>query len=253
MARTRSLAQLRGDVADRADITVSTAGRHTTVNMNRRINEAIQRYVRMVSKASGTFYVKQSVVSTSASATVDAANWAPRDYLALPSDFYELLGIDLTFNGTTYSLDQFGFDERNQFREYPAWMQTNGVGIPVMYELSGSNAAGTRIVKVIPSSDGVYSCVIWYLPVVADLTADADTFDFIAGYDEWVVNRAVMDSLLRDGTSPAYAAAQAENAQLEAAMNWEFATQSGAKRRIDTLARRATSARFSRGLWGWQR
>lgn len=250
MARTRTLAQLRADVCDRADIADGGAGgRHPSATLNRRINQAIQQFTRLVTDGGVDTYIKSTPVSTSVSSTPDAANWAPRDYLALPSDFYHLAGIDITYGTSTIAMQDFMSAERNMFREQPFWLSGSGIGMPVLYRLGGSNAAGARIVKVIPSADAVYTCAIWYLPVFQDLVSDSDTFDGIAGYEEWVVNRAAMDSLVHDNTNQVYVALINEQRELEAQMTYQFAAQAGPGRRMDTRARRNMLTRYSRGDW----
>lgn len=250
MARTRTLAQLRADVCDAADIVDGgTTGRHTTANLNRRINQAIQQFQRLVTECGQPTYLKRTDVSTATSATQDASGWAPRDYLTLPSDFYHLVGIDITQGSTTISMQDFMTAERNQFRDVPTWLSTNGIGMPVYYQTAGKNAAGSRIVRVIPAADAVYTCTIFYLPYATDLATDSDTFDGIAGYEDWVIYQAAMDSLRRDGTSPTYAALQAERDRLQVQMAAQFARSAGPGRRIDTKLARQRLGRWARGDW----
>lgn len=252
MARTRTLAQLRADVCDRADIVDGgSGGRHSSANLNRRINQAIQQFRRLVTESGSDTYITQVTATTSASSIPDASNWAPRDYLALPSDFYHLKGIDISINGTTVSMMDFNQFERNLFRQIPSWLTNAGVGFPVLYKLGGFNAAGSRVVKLIPAADAAYNAVIWYLPIPADLASDSDTFDGLAGYEEWVVYRAAADSLGRDQASqPAYAMCMGEMQKLENAMCFEFASANGAGRRTDTEALRNYLTQVSRGNFG---
>lgn len=250
MSRTRTLAQLRADVCDRADIKDGgTTGRHTSANLNRRINQAIQQYQRLVTECGSPVYLKQTATTTGTSSTVDANNWAPRDYLALPTDFYHLHGIDITLGGTTVSMTDFMSSERNMYRDAPTWLTSNGVGIPAYYQLSGYNAAGSQIVRVLPGANAAYACVIWYLPIATELSGDSDTFDGLAGYEEWVVYRAAMDSLVKDGTSPAYQACAAEAQRLEAQMTAQFARNAGPGRRVDSRMTRQRLDRWTRGDW----
>lgn len=251
MARTRTLTQLLADVCERADVTDGgTTGRHTTAFITRHINQAIQQFQRLVTDNGNPTYLKQVAAVTSTSSTVDASNWAPRDYLALPTDFYHLEGIDITNGGMTLTMVDYMTLERNMYKFAPAWLGTDGTGMPVYYKLGGHNAAGSAIVKIIPSADAVYNCVIWYLPIPTDLAAGGDTFDGIAGYEEWVVNRAAMDLLLRDGANqPTYQAIAAENARLESNMVFEFANSAGPGRRLDARALRASIRELARGYW----
>ena len=240
-------------MADRADIVDGgTTGRHTTANINRRINQAVQAFRRMVTEAGADTYITQAPFTCSTSSTVDAANWAPRDYIALPSDFYHLKGIDISLNGTTVPMLDFDMLERNIFRQIPSWLSNSGVGMPVMYKLGGYNAAGSAVVKIIPSADTAYQGVIWYLPIAPELVNDSDTFDGIAGLEEWVVNRACMDTMLRDQASqPLYAALAAENAKLEADYTFQIASSGPPAHRVDSQALRNYLAQVTRGNFGF--
>lgn len=253
MARTRTLAQLRADVCYRGDfVDGGSGGRHSSANLNRLINQAIQEFRRQVTEAGCDVYIAQSATTCGTSATPDASNWAPRDYLALPSDFYHLKGVDISLNGTTVAMMDFAQIERNIFKQIPSWLSNSGVGMPVMYKLGGFNAAGARVVKVIPSADSAYPCVIWYLPVPPDLAQDSDTFDGIAGYEDWIVNRAAAYALARDQASqPMYQALMLENAKLEQKMALEFATSNGVLHRVDTKALRNYLEQVSRGNFGF--
>ena len=111
----------------------------------------------------------------------------------------------------------------------------------------GTNQAGSRVAKIIPSADAVYACVIWYLPTPADLVSGSDTFDGIAGFEEWVVNRAAMDCLTRDRAR--YAELDGDNEQLRRNMVFEFAAAQGPGRRQDTETLRKRFATYVSGDW----
>jgi len=115
VARTRSLLQLRSDVCIRADIVDGGAtGRHPSAELNRFINQAIQKYITLVSGSGGqNYYSKRTgVLNMGTSTTVDAAGWAPYQYIPLPSDFFELIGIDLIYGSNVQTLVQFSNAER---------------------------------------------------------------------------------------------------------------------------------------------
>lgn len=260
MARTRTLIQLRADVCDRADII--EGDRHPTAQLNRRINQAIQQFRRTVTECGCDYYLARIAMVTSASTTPNASGWAPCDYLPLPADFYHLVGIDMIPNngGNLITMQNFMRVQRNEFQEYSS--ETSGIhrtpGIPLLYRISGYlrnviTYDDTQIVQLIPRADAVYNCTIWYLPIAKDLTVDADPFDGVAGYEEWVVNLAALDSLKHDGlTNQAlYGQIQNENEALKASMAQQFgATEGGAERRVDTYAMRRSLGRINRWRYG---
>jgi hypothetical protein len=242
MSRSSTLVNLRGYVCDRADIVEGS--RHPTATLNRRINQAIQRFRREVTECGCEYYLVRLPMQTSASTTANPSGWAPCDYLVLPNDFYHLSGIDIMAGGSTYAMMDFVRAERNQFQDYLTEAGVSiirGSGLPIYYRISGQlrniiSYDDSLIVQLIPRADAVYNVTLWYLAIPRDLVVDADTFDGIAGYEEWVVNRAALDSLMHDGVTsgPQYAAISQENAALEAKMKYEFSTTATPGRRVNT-------------------
>jgi len=228
-------------------------GRHPSAELNRFINQAIQKYITLVSGSGGqNYYSKRTGVLTMGTSTVvDAAGWAPYQYVPLPSDFFELIGIDLIYGSNVQTLVQFSNAERNQFRDGPFWLSSNGRGRPVYFRIMGLNAAGTQIAEVIPWSDGgAYQYEIWYIQQFPDLAADGDTFDGRAGFEEWIVNRAAMDALKKDANATAlYGVITAENDKLEREMKQKFGSMAEAGYRMDTESIRLRAGMVSRGDW----
>lgn len=255
MARTRTLGELRSDVCDRADVPDGlTTGRHTSDRLNRYINQAIQKYITTVTGAGGQdWYMKRTGLLTMAtSQTRDANGWAPNMYVPLPSDFFELIGINLTIGSQTLPLLQFETIERNRFRDLPSWLNGNGLGQPMFYRIGGTDQAGNRVCELIPWADGSgYTYEILYIPEIADLVDDSDTFDGRAGFEEFVTNQAALNVLLNDGNTetPLYLSIKADRDEMQAAMKYKFATMGGPGRRMDTGALRQRLSRWARGDW----
>jgi len=253
MSRTRTLAELRGDVCAKADIVDGGAGgRFPSARLNRFINQAIQRYITIVTGAGGQeWYMQRTGLQTmGTSETVDASGWAPNQYVTLPTAFYQLIGIDIVIGGSTVSLLNFERAERNMFKDSPIWMQGNGKGQPMFFRIVGTNAAGAHIAQVVPAADAAYQYEVWYVPEIADLVGDNDTFDGRAGFEEFVVLEACLYCLQRDANvAPAYAALQASRDEMKAQMKFKFATMDGPGRRINTEALRNRMMRFIRGHW----
>ena len=255
MPRTRTLAELRSDVADRADLTDGgSSGRYTSAKLNRYINQAIQRYQQLVTGAGGQdWYMKRSgATAIGSSQTRDSAGWAPNMYIALPSDFFDMIGLTVTISGTTMPMVPFERSERTLFREMPSYLTSKSMGQPVYYRIGGTNASGAHIAEIIPWSDGAgYEYEMFWTPVTADLVADADTFDGRAGFEEYVVYRAAMDALLFAGNTntPLYQSLKQSADEIEAEMKFKFATMQGAGRRLDTETTRQRLSRWSRGDW----
>jgi hypothetical protein len=172
-------------------------------------------------------------------------------YIPLPTDFLELIGIDLTIGQTVFSLQPFEQAERNQFRDSPSWLLGQNTGQPVYYRVGGTNQAASQVCQLIPYANSAYTYEILYLPVITDLSGDSDTFDGRAGFEEYVVNQAAISVLLNDGNTqtPLYGSILQDRQEMEQEMKFKFATIAGAGRRLDTEAERLRIARYARGDW----
>ncbi len=62
----------------------------------------------------------------------------------------------------------------------------------------------TRKIAIMPASDQAYAYNVWYLPVLADLAADGDTFDGVAGWEDFIVWDVVCRLIIRDQYMTAY-------------------------------------------------
>lgn len=250
--RTRTLTQLRDGVADRADVSVAASGvRHTHTTVDARINRAIQRWLLLCAQAGDDTRMKVSATATATSATADANNWEPRQYVALPSDFMLLRGIDV-FDGTE-RVEMMPVEEleRNDTERF-TWLYADSTGFPVGYRIGGIRASDSaQIVQIFPRADAVYTVHIRYVPVHTDLTSGSDTVDFVAGGEEWVINDAAAQTLRADGmaASAEVAFMVQENARLERELRLLLASRGGsaARRKVDTRDRRR--ALLQRGRW----
>jgi hypothetical protein len=94
-------------------------------------------------------------------------------------------GMDVTIQGTIKTLAFRPFTERNDYSD-------NGWGYPIAW-----SQFQTYTLAVMPSMAGIVY-TLWYLPVAADLVDDADTFDGVAGWENWVVWDVVCQLAARD-------------------------------------------------------
>ena len=90
------------------------------------------------------------------------------DTYPLPSDFYKLVGVDQIINpgtGQSISLKPYNFQERNSYTQFV------GAATPMR---------------------------LHYVPVMTKLVADADTFDGINGYEEYIVIDAAIKAMTKE-------------------------------------------------------
>lgn len=202
MSRTVTLLQLRTDIAAQADIVGGTA-RYTSAILNRFINQSIQRFREKLSSEGAQHYL----VSTTGTLTPGATFPYPfgvLDLSAVTPSIVRTFGVDVTLNGDIIkSLSHVPFASRADYggsiviSEPMAWAHIN-----------------TRKLAIMPAPDEAYRYVAWYLPVLADLSADGDTWDGVAGWEDFIVWDVVARLIVRDQYMTAFQTATAYKAEI---------------------------------------
>ncbi|HEY3494346.1 MAG TPA: hypothetical protein VGK73_06660, partial [Polyangiaceae bacterium] len=183
MARTKTLAQLRSDVANQADI-VGAAARYTPTLLTGLINQSIQRFRERISIEGTTHYL------VSASGTLSAGATSPYPFQTLDLSgvspgLVRTFGVDIIIDGTVVTLEQRPFEERASFGTRP--------GIPAAWA-----HFQTDKIAILPAPQSSYSYTVWYLPLLADLTSDSDTFNGVAGWEDYVTWDVLSRLVVRD-------------------------------------------------------
>ena len=183
MGRNSSLLQLRTDVANQCDFVVGTTTRYTPALLNRLINQSIQRFRERVSAEGMTHFL----VATSGTLAGQTSPYAFEvlDLSSVTPSVVRTYGFDVTINGMVRTLAHRPFNERNEYSDL-------GPGVPVAW-----SQFQTRTLAVMPSRGGD-PYTVWYLPVLADLVNDSDTFDGVSGWENWVVWDVVTQLAARD-------------------------------------------------------
>jgi hypothetical protein len=234
MARTRTLANLRADVRWQCDQEGATL-RHTNAAIDRALNQSIQRFRLKISRDAGlAFYLTKATGTTTAGAVSTV-----EPYTSLVHGVTNLVWIkslSLNANGEVTPLEQVPHDA--------IWEFQNGgrTGVPRAFT---SNDLTT--ILLLPASSGAYPYVLWYLPAGTDLSADGDTFDGIAGWEDWIVFDVCTKLLLRDEHEEQLGVFEGYKTQI-----WEDIARSaqrgraGPHKRIDQHGRRYLERRLSR-------
>jgi hypothetical protein len=187
VARNVSLAALRADVADACDIAIGSTGRYSATLVTRLLNKSVQRFRERLSTEGITHYL----VSTSGTLSSGATSPYPFQVLDLSSvspGVVRTFGVDITWNGVVHSLEHRPFQERADYGG------PNSTGIPRAWA-----HFRTDQIAILPAPDGGgYSYTVWYLPVLADMSGDSDTFNGVAGWEDYLVNDVVCRLLQRD-------------------------------------------------------
>lgn len=192
-----SLASLKEQARQRADMVNSKF--FTESELNNYVNQSIKElYDKLIN--AGEFYYMQSQTLSVIGGT---------DTYALPSiaggddfDFYKLLGVDLVVDaqGNAVTLRPFQFDQRNAYLFTPTW---NIVGLSYLrYMVQGDS------LKLVPMPSSPQQLRVWYAPAFIDLVNDADTFQGVNGWEEYVIVDVAMKMLAKEESDVSVFAAQ---------------------------------------------
>ncbi len=170
MARTRTLTQLLDDVRKRADIESET-DRFPDAELTRYVNQGITELYDLLVAARGRQYYRKSPPH-SITTTGNTSRYA------LNSDFYRLISLRVAGPGGI-RLVPFLPEDEPMLRE-PGFIGSK----PTHYELQPG------YIELLPLHAGGWTVVVDYIPVATQLSAGADTFDGINGWEEYVVDYA---------------------------------------------------------------
>jgi hypothetical protein len=173
MARTRTLLQLRTEVRNRGDF---QSVRHTDAELTRSINESIAELYDLLVSSNKDYYLDSK----------DYSVVAGTDTYALPTDFYKVVGVDVQDSSRWRLMRRFNWSERNQLQESAATKWNT------RYRVMGSN------LRLRPSPSWTGTIRFWYIPAPAELVNDGDTFDGIAGWEEYVITDCVIKGRVKD-------------------------------------------------------
>lgn len=159
------LQTLRQRARRRADMENSTFV--SDAELNQWINaSADELYDLLVSKLGDDYF-------TTLAAFVTAAGV---ETVALPAGMLKLLGVELQSGSDWVTLRRYMQTERNAYRSAMAF-----AGTQPRYRLEGAN------IRFLPVPSGVLNGRFVYVPARTQLVADADTFDGINGWEEYIV------------------------------------------------------------------
>lgn len=224
MARTVSLSTMRGEIRWLADVKGLTV-RHQDSDLNRAINQSIQHFREKVSNRGIRHYLTHTTGTLTSGATSPFA-FTVLDLAAASPAVVRVYGVDINYQGRIVSLQQVDFDSRNDFQRG----DNQPTGIPVAW----ANYQTARL-AILPASNGAYPYAVWYLPLLADLTLDADTFDGINGWERWIQWDVHVKLINRDKYGQDYmlAVAERDRAWADIEANCNPVKSGGVVRRYD--------------------
>lgn len=230
MARTRSLVNLRADVRFQSD-TQGFVLRHTNTDLTRLINQSIQQFREDVS-AEGLAHFLTSVTGTLTSGVTSGYPFKILDLSASSPNVVRVFQVHVELEtGKWIPLRSVDFSETVRFQ----WPDAGAGQVPEAF----ANIT-TYTLAILPAPGYAIDYRAWYLPVLADLSADSDTFDGVSGWEQWVVWDVCLKVLTRDRYPEAYAMCQQGKAE-----SWRSILRSSSKVNAagGTMVRRDTMGR----------
>lgn len=165
------LSTMRTEVRRRANIENSTF--ITDAEIDALLNEGLNEVYDLLVQARAQEYKRSASTITTVAGT---------SAYALPSDFYELLSVDIQYGSNlVMSARPYAEFERNMYKWLPGWQ----LNAPVYYRLQGNN------INFIPVPSGAYSVTLNYYPAYTTLVNNSDTFDGVSGWEAYGIWFAV--------------------------------------------------------------
>lgn len=255
--RTRTLQQLIDAVAERCDVTTGVSGvRETHAKLTARINRSIQKWKLLAAQAGDDTELLTTRTTTSASTTRDAKNWAPNQYITLPTACMLIRGMDVWSGNMPIAMMEVSEAERNDATRFWTWDSPSATtGMPVFYRLGGTNNAAAQLIQLFPYADAVYTIDVRYIPAHTDLDSvdDLDTeIEFILGGEEWVELDAALETMrsasMADAAPGFFQSLRADREAVARKMAFSLASRNTV-RKIDSFARRRELRALSRSGW----
>lgn len=173
-----SLLSLRTQVRKRADIENETV-RHTNAELNGYINLAWNELYETVASTNEDYYSSQVTLTTTAGV----------DTIALPAAFLWIRHVTITTpDNIRYEMARLNLSEVDAFYNYGQIY----AGTPGGYVLLGDN------IQIVPTPQSAYSVIVKYVARPTDMAADVDTIDGKAGWEEFIIWKAVATVLAID-------------------------------------------------------
>lgn len=179
MARTVSLATLRGQALVRADMINSTF--RTTAEVNQLVNQYCHELHELLCSTDPSYGLKSATFST----VVDQASYS---LTTVATDFYKLRGLEVQIQSGTRpiyeDLCRIEFGDRNRYGtgldEEPDRLRLWPKQRFAYYLLDDS-------IVIVDAPTAVESMRLWYVPLFSDFVNDGDLRTFHAGYEQYPI------------------------------------------------------------------
>jgi len=186
MARTRELQELEQDLLWQLDRDGAWL-RNESPRVRRALNQSIAEFREAVSEGGHPYYLRSTTGTLTVGPTAPY-HFGTLSLASLDPSHHRIFGFDIKVGQDWQSIDAGHFNDRNSEQSS---LGSNGTP-RLWFEFNRSSLAYA------PAANQAYTYLVWDLPVHEDLEEDADTFDGMNGWEEWVIFNAGAKLLLRD-------------------------------------------------------
>lgn len=176
MSKLVTLAELKTRARDAADM--QNSGFISDSELTRYLNSSAQYlYDLLIANFGEDYFVNENpyVFTTNNN----------NDPVALPDDFYKLVGVDVSIGGQFVTAKPFMFNERNKFLD--------SVGLSnIRYRIVNNQ------IRFIPNTNGSSKIQVWYIPVFPIMESDGDELEGVNGYEEFIVIDTAIKMLAKE-------------------------------------------------------
>lgn len=176
---TVTLAELKARARERADMVNSAY--IADARLTEYINASAQELYDLLVQANQDYY------TTLTTSTVSSGSSS----ITLPSDLYKLRGVDLDFGGEWCPIWPYEYLERGRWQNVTA----NRVYVNTRYRIIGSS------LELLPADQASGDYRIRYVPLMTVMADDADTFDGLNGFEEYIVIDAAIKMKSKEESS----------------------------------------------------
>jgi len=202
VTRTVTLAQLRSDIRFQADL-VGASLRHGDAQITRLINQSINRFRERVTIEGATFYLRRQEDTLSAGRPSTSVAYQELDISGYSPAPVRTFDVDLITNGEVLKLNHVPFDSRNDYGS------ALSPGIPAAWAHFQKDT-----LAFFPYPNNNFSVVVYYTPVATDLVSDSDTFDGVAGWEDYITWDCVCRLIVRDQFPQAFQLALVQKTEI---------------------------------------
>lgn len=118
---------------------------------------------------------------------------------ALPSDFLHLRGVDILIGSDRVRMQRFAFGDRDRISNDPRFIPFYRYDRAQKYRYMVQK----NNLRIEPVPDSTESLVLTYVPRPTRITSSSDTFDVIAGFEDFIVYDASISVLQKQERDPA--------------------------------------------------